>query len=74
MVGHNSIALYDTFYNGSKKEKFIEMFDVKKIYQLSKLTAKKQTANDSIKTLCNIAFIYFISGQGFRQRRKGIMV
>ena len=54
MVGHNSIALYDTFYNGSKKEKFIEMFDVKKIYQLSKLTAKKQATNDSVKTLRNL--------------------
>lgn len=62
IFGHNSIAVYKTFYkNQPLKEEISDIFDVKKLSQITMATIKKYGLNsESIKSLRIFCRIFII--------------
>lgn len=51
-VGHNAVAVYETFYNGEDKEKVVEVFDVKRQAKLTAEVMRSHKPFKSVKMMC----------------------
>ncbi len=59
-VGHNAVAVYDTFYSGGKKEGVIGLYDMKRVFHITKAATKNSAgASESVKMMRMLSFVRY---------------